>query len=154
MHYVRYKINRARYPCQIIDRHKRIRLRIKARGSTARGQTASYFYIISTWPRRYCVPSLSLPPSFLLSSVPDRYFLPKPVVFLETAADLFPEPAFPCSLLNRRCIMFLGGEPRYTYIRSVAPSPTPAFLPSPPFPRSVHPIVCRCISDPSDSYPN
>lgn len=30
-------------------RHERIRLRIKARGCTASGRTASYFYIISTW---------------------------------------------------------------------------------------------------------
>lgn len=99
-----------------------------------RARTASYFYIISTWPPRYYVPppSLSLP----LFCVPDRYFLPKPAVFLETTADLFPEThALPCSLFNRRCIMFLGGEPQYTYIRSVAPSPTPVSPPPSPFPR-------------------
>lgn len=51
----------------------------KARGCTASGRTASYFYIISTWRPRYYGPPSS-------SSASDRYFLPKPAVFLETAA--------------------------------------------------------------------
>lgn len=129
--------HRARYSCQIIDRHKIIQLAHKARGCTASGRTASYFYIISTWPPRYCVPSV---PPFLPSSPspasPIVTFCRSLWYFWKLPQIYSLNPRSPVrSSTDRRCIMFLGGEPRYTYIhqkRGFVPHSRLSTLPSSP----------------------
>ena len=126
-------------PKRTVARHERairqIRLRIKARGCTASGRTASYFYIISTWRSRYYVPGLSPVPLHRPPHLCSLFFFSpaKPAVFLETAVT--PPPTSP-----PRCIScFLEASHAIRTSRSVA-SPLSLSLSHPRF------VKAHCVA--------
>ena len=118
-------------PKRTVARHERairqIRLRIKARGCTASGRTASYFYIISTWRSRYYVPGLSPVPLHRPPHLCSLFFF-----FPRKACGIFGNRCNPAANLSTPLyIMFLGGEPRYTYKQKRGFAPLSLSLSSP-----------------------
>ena len=97
-------------------RHERtirqIRLRIKARGCTASGRTASYFYIISTWRSRYYVLALSPVPPPPPPPVLVTFFPPKACGIFGNRCNPFRQPLCPAvyHVSWRRATLYVQAE--------------------------------------------